>query len=367
MLNILPLREQIPLKLRAIYELYGYKKYRMDKFEPYDMYRENKSFLKYEGIITFTNPNGRLMALKPDVTMSIIKNTGDLAESSKLYYNENVFRMQTANGEYSEISQMGLEYIGGEDNYSQAEVILLAMRSLEVINCDYILNVAHMGFINSLLDYAGVTNGNREECLKLIIQKNTHEITEFARKYNFDNEKADAIKAVIAISGEFGSALNKLSALSLNENMTSAVCELSELYSALSACGLEKHIQLDFSVINDPDYYNGIVFQGYIPNTPRAVLSGGRYDNLMRRFGKQQNAIGFALYLGELDRVLHTQNEYDTDLLLIYGEAPSTQVIKAVESLKLSYNSIRAEKAIPSEIKAKKIINISDLEVQDNA
>ena len=103
MLSKLPFREQLPLKLCSIYEQYGYKKYRMDKFELYDIYRENKSFLKYDGIITFTNPNGRLMALKPDVTMSIVKNTTDSSDSSKLYYNENVFRMKSGGTEYSEI------------------------------------------------------------------------------------------------------------------------------------------------------------------------------------------------------------------------------------------------------------------------
>ncbi|HAN21619.1 MAG: hypothetical protein A2Y15_05850 [Clostridiales bacterium GWF2_36_10] len=361
MFNILPLREQLPLKLRALYELYGYKKYRMDKFEPYDMYRENKSFLKYEGIITFTNPNGRLMALKPDVTMSIVKNAVNSAESNKLYYNENVFRMQSTNGEYSEINQMGLEFIGGDYNYSQAEVVLLALHSLEAIDSDYILNVAHMGFIGSLLDYAGITNGNREECLKLIKQKNTHEITEFANKNYIDSYKTEVIKAVVGISGDFETALKRLSSLALNANMISAAHELSELYKAMRASKLEKKLQLDFSIINDPDYYNGIVFQGYIPSTPRAVLSGGRYDNLLRRFGKQQNAIGFALYLGELDRALRSPVDYDTDVLLIYGDATPAQVISALESIKTSCECVRAEKEIPNSIKAKRIINIKEV------
>lgn len=361
MLNILPLREQLPLKLRAIYELYGYKKYRMDKFEPYDMYRENKSFLKYDGIITFTNPNGRLMALKPDVTMSIVKNTADSAESTKLYYNENVFRLQHSNGEYSEINQLGLEFIGGESGYSQAEVVILALRSLEAINNNFVLNIAHMGFIASLLDYAGITNGNREECLALIKQKNTHGLCEYACKYALDNRSTEALRAVIGISGNFKNALEKLSGLAVNNSMKEAVDELSDLLRAVTEVGMEKKLQLDFSVINDPDYYNGIVFQGYIPKTPRAVLSGGRYDNLMRRFGKAKNAIGFALYLGELDRALNTTEEFDTDLLLIYGDAPSWQVVKAVETLKASCDSIRAEKNIPVGIKAKKTIYIAEV------
>lgn len=369
MFSILPPREQLPLKLRAIYEKYGYKKYSMDKFEPYDMYRENKSFLKYDGIISFTNPNGRLMALKPDVTMSIVKNTADNEESSKMYYNENVFRLLPGKNEFSEISQMGLEFIGGDDNYSQAEVVLLALRSLAAINGDYVLNVSHMGFIAALFDYAGVNNSNRIECLTLINQKNLHGISEFAEKYSLETEQAEVLKAVINISGNFKDGLKKLSELAFNKNMSDAVTELKELYETINQTddNLQKKFQLDFSVINDTDYYNGIVFQGYIPSTPRAVLSGGRYDNLMRRFGKQKNAIGFALYLGELDRALYKPLEYDTDLLLIYGDASAKQVIKAVKMLKADYKSIRAEKVIPEGIRAKKTINISELGENKNA
>lgn len=361
MRNFLPSREQLPLKLRAIYELFGYKKYRMDKFEPYDMYRENKSFLKYEGIITFTNPNGRLMALKPDVTMSIVKNASDAACSLKLYYNENVFRMQQAGGEFSEINQMGLEFIGGDNSYSEAEVAILALRSLEAIDDDYILNVAHMGFVAALFDYLEIPEIDRNKCLNLIKQKNTHGITEYANINQLSLEKTEALKAVIAISGEFSSSIEKLSKFIYNTGMTDAINELSSLYKAVQASGLEKKLQLDFSVINDPDYYNGIVFQGFVPTTPRAVLCGGRYDNLMKRFGKDQNAIGFALYLGELDRAFHKPDEFDTDVLLVYGDAPSDLIVKAVEKLKTSCESIRAEKSIPDGFRAKRILNIAEV------
>ncbi|MDD4164824.1 MAG: ATP phosphoribosyltransferase regulatory subunit [Eubacteriales bacterium] len=363
MFSNLPAKEQLPLKLRAVYELYGYKKYNMDKFEPYDMYLENKSFLKYEGIITFTNTNGRLMALKPDVTMSIVKNTSDSSESNKLYYNENVFRRQQAGGEFCEINQMGLEFIGGDDNYSEAEVTLLALRSLEAIDNEYVLNIAHMGYISSLLDYCGVENRNREKCLRLIKQKNTHGINDFASELKLENTAKDTLKAVITISGGLYSCIEKLSAFALNKGMTEAIDEMKGLYNAVKEAGLESKLQLDFSVVNDPDYYNGIVFQGFIPSTPRAVLSGGRYDNLMRRFGKEQNAIGFALYLGELDRVFRKTDEYDTDLLLLYGNAGADRVVKEVERLKNSYESIRAEKTLPVGIRARNIINISESEV----
>ena len=94
--------DKIKLTLRALYEQYGFRQYRMGKFEPYDMYYEHKDFLKSETVITFTDTAGRLMALKPDVTMSIVKGTQPDDDSRKLYYIENVFRMAPGSREYGE-------------------------------------------------------------------------------------------------------------------------------------------------------------------------------------------------------------------------------------------------------------------------
>ena len=357
--NNLPIRDRLPLMLRELYEKYAYKNYRMNKFENYDVYRENKSFLKNDEMITFTNPDGKLMALKPDVTMAIAKNSTDTDGILKLYYNENVYRLQPGNNEYSEINQMGLEFIGGEDYYSQAEVTLLALRSLELIDKNYRLNIAHMGYLNSILDFVCSENSARNECLELIKQKNQHGIEEFAQKNKLNERKTQALKRIVLLSGDLDKVLPKLEGSSYTNEMASAVRELRELNDSLKDFGTE-NIKLDFSVIDDPDYYNGIVFQGFVPLTPRAVLTGGRYDNLMRRFGKQRNAIGFAVYLGELDRALHTFDEYDTDLLLIYGDASAKQVLSAIEQLKSDYAGIRAEKEMPDSIRAKKIIYIDD-------
>ena len=84
--------EKAIFKLRTLYRKYGYKQYKMNKFEEYDLYLKNKDFLVSDGIITFNDTNGKLMALKPDVTLSIVKNSRD-GELNKLYYSENVYRL----------------------------------------------------------------------------------------------------------------------------------------------------------------------------------------------------------------------------------------------------------------------------------
>ena len=135
--------EKACLQLRGLYEQYGYKKYKMGKFEEYSLYAENKDFLGSDKVITFTDLDGRLLALKPDVTLSIIKNTNATSESNeKLYYLENVYRESRESHTFKEISQMGLECIGRVEPYCIVEVISLAAESLNAISGDYILELS---------------------------------------------------------------------------------------------------------------------------------------------------------------------------------------------------------------------------------
>ena len=97
--------------------------------------------------------------------------------------------------------------------------------------------------------------------------------------------------------------------------------EMEALAGALCVLDDLSGVRVDFSVVNDLDYYNGLVFQGYVKGIPRAVMSGGRYDNMMRRLNKPQNALGFALYLDELERALREVKPYDVDAVLLYGNA----------------------------------------------
>lgn len=82
-------------------------------------------------------------------------------------------------------------------------------------------------------------------------------------------------------------------------------------------------VHLDFSLVNSMDYYNGVIFQGFLQNIPFPVLSGGRYDNLPRKMGKQVGAIGFALYMGRLEPYFGREKQYDADLMLTYGPTPT--------------------------------------------
>ena len=174
---LLKKEERVSFSLRALFEQYGYRKFKMSKFEEYDFYAENRSFLHSEAILTFTGLDGKLLALKPDVTLSIVKNTkGSRDTAERVYYNENVYRARKGAGEYKEIMQVGLEYIGEVDAYATLEVLLLAQKSLKAISDAYILDVSHMGFVAGLMEEVALPYAQQDRILDCISEKNIHGI-----------------------------------------------------------------------------------------------------------------------------------------------------------------------------------------------
>ena len=151
--------ETITSRLRALYGRYGYSQFRMRKFEEYDLYVRNKSFLISDHVITFTEPSGKLMALKPDVTLSIVKNSKETpGYVQKVYYKESVYRVDKDSDTFKEITQVGLECVGDIDDYSIFEVLLLAVESLREIGEEFVLDISHLGIVSAVLDEAGVTS-----------------------------------------------------------------------------------------------------------------------------------------------------------------------------------------------------------------
>lgn len=327
---VLKKEEQVAFGLRELFERYGYRRFEMSKFERYDFYSENRSFLDSENILTFTGLDGKLLALKPDVTLSIVKNTKGSRESAdRVYYNENVYRARKGDKEYREILQAGIEYIGQVDTYAVLEVLLLAKRSLELIGDAWLLDISHMGFVTGLLEETGLSLGKRKMILSRIREKNAHEIREICRTAGVTEDMERRLTALAGLYGSFRETLPQLEELCCNDRTWQAFLELTEICRCLEACGCREKVDLDFSIVNDMDYYNGITFQGFIEGIPSGILSGGRYDNLVHKLGKQADAIGFAVYLDLLERYGSQKKEYDADVLLLYGEDADPAAVAA--------------------------------------
>ncbi len=352
--------EKAIYKLRELYSKHGYNHYRVSKFEEYDLYAKNKSFLVSENLLTFTDTNGKLMALKPDVTLSIIKNAvASPKVAYKLYYDEHVYRTTSGGDGFREIMQTGLECIGNIDMFSQCEVIMLAQRSLMSISEDYLLDMSHMRFVEGLLENAGVASENMDEVLALMGSKNIPAIKAFCTRKGISEEYADKLSRVTSMYLPIKAALEEIAPMTEGKKMQAAYDELTEIHKVMQCYGLTDKLYLDFSVVNDMNYYDGIIFKGFVNRIPDSVLSGGRYDRLMEKFGKKTEAIGFAVYLDKLERFGTEKDGYDIDVMLVYDkDIAAEKIIEAVKLLSESGKTVRAANAPDAGVRYRQMISL---------
>ena len=304
-------QEKVIFGLRALYRSYGYRQYKMSKFEEYDLYAKNKDFLISDSVITFTDTNGKLMALKPDVTLSIIKNMKEPgADVQKLFYNENVYRVSKGNQSYKEIMQVGLECIGDIGGADILQVMTLAVKSLQSISENCVLNITDLDLLSQILgniDVPGVTTGHIVKC---VAEKNVDGL----KKLNLPANTETVITNLIHTCGPAQEALPKLIRELDGSCDVSSLTRLANMVTSIDDAHIRDALQVDFSVVSDMNYYNGIVFKGYVEGIPSAVLSGGQYDKLMKKMKHKSSAIGFAVYLDLLDMVSSAASENDNVL-----------------------------------------------------
>ena len=356
--------EQAVFLLRSLYSKYGYKQYKMRKFEEYDLYVRNKDFLISDSVITFTDTNGKLMALKPDVTLSIVKNTKDSDGSvQKVYYDENVYRVSKGTHSYKEIKQAGLECIGDVDTYCVCEVLSLAVKSLMTISESCVVDVSDLAILFALYDYIGLSYETRTRMTSLISDKNTHEMKRLCEDMSVSAESTALLEELISYNGTPDEILPRLKAMA---ERIGAQAEFSEFESVVSSLDeeLQSKLRIDFSVVSDINYYNGIVFKGFIDKIPDSVLSGGRYDSLMQSMSRKSKAIGFAVYIDMLERFNIKEREFDYAAVLLYSENDSISKVKnAAQRIINEYGCVFTAKKLPEKATYGKLFELQNGEV----
>ena len=344
------------LRLTSLFEGFGYRRFYMRRFEEYAFYLENRNFLADDRLITFTD-GGRLLALRPDVTLSIIKNTRATADTvERIHYRENVFRYDRRGGHWREISQLGIELLGRVDDYCELEVCTLALESLAAYDGDYVLDISHMGALASILEDCGVTTPEAIAAVKDCIErKSLGGLGAACATFGISDENRARLEGLISLPNDFSAAARELLSIAGEaEEATAAARSLARLGEALTAAGLGSHIRLDFSAIGDFGYYNGILLRGYVSGAPDAVLTGGRYDGMAGKLAGVCG-IGFALRPGDINR----SSESESECYLLYGdEHDPAKVLARVKAEAAHGRRVVAVRELPPEAQGAAIITL---------
>lgn len=340
---------RLAVELAALYKSKGYREYRMRTFEEYSLYLDNKDFLMSPEVVTFGSTDGKLLALRPDVTLSVIKNArAEAGRTEKLFYHENVYRVSPESGDFKEIGQIGVEVVGDAGEAEEAEVALLVCKTLAAVSDRYLVDVSHMGFVSGLIDTFGGTEFDRAEAYECLRKKNVHDFGALAERLNLTEGQISAFRFAAGTADDWRGALREAERLALTPVMAGAARDLGKLFGIMERLGYADRMHVNFSIANDSGYYNGVVFGGYIEGVPHAVLTGGRYDKLLAKFRKKARAVGFALYLGDLERYFPEEPDV-TDVLLLAEEKDAAEALAESERLNAQGLSVRVAREIPAD------------------
>ena len=337
-------KDLVLLNIRKMYDSYGYKKISLPSFEEYDLYNENKDFID-RNVLTVMSPNGKLLALRPDITLSVAKKISkeQSLKYSKIYYQENTYNLTKYVG-YEEDEQLGIELIGKESTFLDFEIINLAVKSLDIINKKSMIVLSHAGFISSIFENFDLEYETKEQILDCINRKNSHDIQKILKKNEHISENVKKlIYKIPELSGNLENIEKELLKYEINVNTKKILSELKQLNSLLMKFYKKSKIIFDFSVVKNLNYYNGIILQGYIEGFPNVILTGGRYDKLFEKFGVDTGAVGFAILTDGLKGYYKDTDKKDFEVLIAYDNSDFEKLVEIVNDFQKKGLRVRTE------------------------
>ena len=283
----------------ALFQRRGYSELTTPNVEYYDIIPAAGHPLSQESMMKCVERTGKLLVMRPDNTVAIGRvaatKLSALPLPLRLYYNQTVFRSDDINiGARTEIDQCGIELIGAQGIRADLEILSMAIDALEACGVtDYHIEIGHVGYFSALLEGLGASEEIQNTLRQLVEKKDFVAYRTLLKPYL----QTEAGKALWNLPRMFGGpqVLEQAKRLSGNEGAQKAISYLEEIYAVLSDAGLSDHVQFDLGLIQNIEYYTGMIFRGFVQGAGSNVISGGRYDRLIGQFGKEIPATGFGL------------------------------------------------------------------------
>lgn len=314
--------EEFVMDLERVFESYGYDKIRLNAFEKYETYFANKDIISEGNLLKIINPKGDLYVLRPDMTLPVVKYFSDTQTNrGKFYYNDSVFRTDKHGLEFSERKQVGIEYLGGENILSDVEVLDLAVQTLEKLDESYLLCISHTEFIKEMVNSISEEQEIRDQILEFLYRRSS-DLESYLKKIGVEQETIAKLIKLNLFFGNFEKEKEALYDMAVTEKQKKILEDLEMILKALNRKYPQDRIKVDFSISVALHYYNGLIFKGYISDIRKPVLSGGRYDTLVKRFGREASALGFCV---EIDNYFEYIKRERTkiDYLFLYSDIES--------------------------------------------
>lgn len=325
-----------------IFYKWGYKEIITPTVEFYETFNHDSQTLKEEDMYKFFDNRGRILVLRPDMTIPIARvvetKFKDESLPIKLRYNSNVFRVHASlGGKRNEYTDCGVELIGLEDKKSDLEVLVLALEALAKLGLsDFKLEIGNIGFFEGVFETLNISKESKEIIAQYIEDKNLKNLEDYLDEIDIKDEYKEFFNKLPWLFGD-RSILEEAKVLAFNEELKANLEYLENLYSELDILGYGNKVTFDLGMVPRLNYYTGIIFRGYGEGVGNTVLRGGRYDNLITIGEEYIPAIGFSLDINsviENVKISEKINTIDKSCKIYYSSKYRIEAIRKSEKLR---------------------------------
>lgn len=336
-------KHHLQTEIRKVFDSYGYEEIETPSFEYFEVFSREVGTIPSKDLYKFFDREGNTLVLRPDFTPSVSRACATYFNPEHqvitLSYTGNTFINNSSyQGRLKETTQMGVERIGDDSAEADAELLAMTVECLLKVGLkEFQVSVGQVDYFKSLLQDANLDIEEEENLRSLISQKNYFGVEDLVRSQNIPESLE---KAFLELPHLFGSSEVLQKARSLTDNICAikAVERLEEIYEILKIYGYEKYVSFDFGMLSKFQYYTGIIFQAYTYGTGEPVVKGGRYNNLLKHFGKPAASIGFGITVDNLLMALSRQKislpEKKSPVILTYTEANRREAILEAQKLR---------------------------------
>ena len=330
-------------KLHHVLKQYGYQDIQTPMFEFFDVFGKERGSVISKEMYKFFDREGNTLLLRPDITPSIARSAAKYYMDEEMplrfcYIGNTFINNSSYQGRMKECTQLGCELIGDETADADGEMIAVIIRCLLASGLtEFQVELGEADFFRGLIEEADIEEEIEWKLRELIENKNYFGVEELLEGENISKEK---IATFLKLQELFGSVekLSQARALTENKLAQKAIERLEKIYHILELYGLEKYISFELGMLGRYKYYTGILFKGYTYGTGDMIVTGGRYNNLLKQFGKDAPSIGFAINLDQLLLALSRQKikvpiKEDT-ILVLYELEDRKQGILLAEQLR---------------------------------
>lgn len=330
-------------RLFDVLKQYGYRAIETPTFEYFDVFSREVGTTASKELFKFFDREGNTLVMRPDFTPSIARSAAKYYQDEDMpirfgYMGNTYINHHSLQGRLKETTQLGAELIGDDSVGADAEIVALMIRCLKTAGLkEFQVSIGHIDFFNGLMEEAKLEEDVELELRELISNKNHFGIEELLAEHNIPED----VKTCLGKTPEFFGSISMLEEakkLAGNKKSKAALERLESVYEALKVYGVEDYITFDLGMVSKYKYYTGVIFKAYTYGVGEALITGGRYDSLLKHFGKDSAAIGCVLLVNQLMAALSRQKiEIPTmkDMILcVYEDDSEADAVKYAEKLR---------------------------------